>query len=116
MCALGPVACAFPAESRYGAIRTVAEAATQEAPWSTSRLGGHALAARLTSDPRRPQSITAPVKDPWGGTRRGTRARATIDRKAFGLTWNKALEAGGVAVGDDVSLDLEVELLEKRKT
>ena len=59
-------------------------------------------------------AISPPVKDPWGGVRRGTRARAKLDRKAFGLVWNKALEAGGVAVGDEVTLDLEVELLEKK--
>lgn len=59
-------------------------------------------------------TISPAVKDPWGGTRRGTRARAKLDRKAFGLTWNTALEAGGVAVGDEVLLDLEVELVEKK--
>jgi polyisoprenoid-binding protein YceI len=59
-------------------------------------------------------SISPVVKDPWGGVRRGTRARAKIDRKAFGLVWNKALETGGAVVGDEVTLDLEVELLEKK--
>ncbi|MBS2015483.1 MAG: YceI family protein [Deltaproteobacteria bacterium] len=58
--------------------------------------------------------VSPSVKDPWGGTRRGTRARAKLDRKEFGLTWNKALEAGGVAVGDEVTLDLEVELIQKK--
>jgi len=59
-------------------------------------------------------ALSPAVKDPWGGTRRGTRARAKVDRKAFGLNWNTALEAGGVAVGDEVILDLEVELVEKK--
>lgn len=59
-------------------------------------------------------ALSPPVKDPWGGVRRGTRARAKIDRKAWGLTWNKALETGGVAVGDEVTLDLEIELIQKK--
>ena len=59
-------------------------------------------------------AIAPAVRDLWGGARRGTHARAKLDRKAFGLTWNKTLEAGGVAVGDEVTLDLEVELLEKK--
>ena len=59
-------------------------------------------------------AISPAVKDPWGGTRRGTRARAELDRRAFGLTWNKTLEAGGVVVGDVVTLELEVELVEKK--
>jgi polyisoprenoid-binding protein YceI len=53
------------------------------------------------------------VKDPWGKWRTGTRATATLKRKDFGLTWNKALEAGGIAVGDDVELALDVEFIKK---
>ena len=47
--------------------------------------------------------------DPWGGERIGFSARTTIDRAAFGLTWNQALEAGGVMVGNDVRISIEVE-------
>ncbi len=57
--------------------------------------------------------IVKETKDPWGMIRRGTHASAKIDRKDFGLTWNKALETGGVAVGDEVTLDLEIELIKK---
>ena len=56
---------------------------------------------------------TAEIKDPWGMTRRGVSAGARIDRKDFGLVWNKALEAGGVAVGDEVEIHLEVELIKQ---
>ena len=58
-------------------------------------------------------SIVKETKDPWGMVRRGTHASAKIDRKEFGLNWNKALETGGVAVGDEVTLDLEIELIKK---
>ena len=51
------------------------------------------------------------IKDPWGNTRRGTSASANINRKEFGLTWNKALDAGGAMIGDEVSIQLEVELV-----
>ncbi|MGA2382943.1 MAG: YceI family protein [Gemmatimonadales bacterium] len=48
-------------------------------------------------------------KDPWGGMRAGFSARTSLDRKDFGLTWNQLLEAGGVAVGDKVEIDIEIE-------
>jgi polyisoprenoid-binding protein YceI len=50
-------------------------------------------------------------KDPWGSIRRGASATTKINRKDFGLTWNKALETGGVVVGDEVSIMLEVEMI-----
>jgi len=49
------------------------------------------------------------VKDPWGHTRAGFSIRGKIDRKDFDLKWNKALEAGGVLVGDTVKLHIELE-------
>jgi polyisoprenoid-binding protein YceI len=56
---------------------------------------------------------TPEVKDPWGNTRAGVEATTKIKRKDFGLAWNKALEAGGVVVGDDVNVDLALELTKK---
>lgn len=47
--------------------------------------------------------------DPWGNKASSFSAAATINRKDFGLTWNKALEAGGVLVGDEVTIEIEVE-------
>jgi polyisoprenoid-binding protein YceI len=51
------------------------------------------------------------IKDPWGNVRVGYSATAVINRSAFGLTWNKALEAGGVLVGEEVTINLELELV-----
>jgi len=48
-------------------------------------------------------------KDPWGGSRVGFTARGELDREEFGLTWNQALETGGVLVGKKVEIELEVE-------
>jgi len=47
--------------------------------------------------------------DPWGNARIGFTAHCTISRKDFALTWNQALETGGVLVGDDVRIELNVE-------
>lgn len=47
--------------------------------------------------------------DPWGGTRAGFSASTKIDRRDFGLTWNQALEAGGVLVGHDIDIHLQVQ-------
>ena len=52
--------------------------------------------------------------DPWGSRRTGCTASAVISRKDFGLTWNAALEAGGVLVGDEVNIVLEIELMQKK--
>jgi polyisoprenoid-binding protein YceI len=54
---------------------------------------------------------TPPTKDPWGNTRIGVAATTKINRKDFGLTWNAALEAGGVLVGEEVSITLELEFV-----
>jgi polyisoprenoid-binding protein YceI len=57
--------------------------------------------------------LTSEIKSPMGDQRRGAHATAKIKRKDWGLNWNKTLEAGGVLVGDDVTLTLDVELVKK---
>jgi polyisoprenoid-binding protein YceI len=54
---------------------------------------------------------TPPTKDPWGFTRVGASATTKINRKDFGLTWNQALETGGVLVGDEIKITVDVELV-----
>jgi polyisoprenoid-binding protein YceI len=49
------------------------------------------------------------AKDPWGNTRAAMTAKTSINRPDFGLTWNQALEAGGVLVGEKVEIELEVQ-------
>ncbi len=51
-------------------------------------------------------------EDPWGNQRLGFKAETKINRKDFGLTWNQALETGGVLVGDEVRISLEVQGVE----
>ncbi|HLK11923.1 MAG TPA: YceI family protein [Candidatus Binatia bacterium] len=52
---------------------------------------------------------TATVKDPMGSLRAGVHATTTIDRKDFGLVWNRALDGGGVVVGDEVAIAIDAE-------
>ena len=54
---------------------------------------------------------TAPTKDPWGNTRVGIAATTKINRKDFGLTWNAALETGGLLVGEEVAITIEAEFI-----
>lgn len=59
------------------------------------------------------ESASTEIKDPWGGTRRGASATTKLNRKDFGLTWNQALETGGVAVSEDVNVTLDLQLVKK---
>jgi polyisoprenoid-binding protein YceI len=54
---------------------------------------------------------TPPAKDPWGNTRVGVSATTKINRKDFGLIWNAALETGGILVGDEVTITLDVQFI-----
>lgn len=54
---------------------------------------------------------SAPAKDPWGNTKIGLSATTRVNRKDFGLTWNTALETGGVLVGEEVAITLEVQFV-----
>jgi polyisoprenoid-binding protein YceI len=59
-------------------------------------------------------TLTPEVKSPFGDTRRGATATTKINRKDFGLNWNKAIEAGGVLVGEDVAVVIDVELVKQQ--
>ncbi len=54
---------------------------------------------------------SAPAKDPWGNTRIGLSANGKINRKDFGLNWNSTLETGGVLVGEEVIITLDVQFI-----
>ena len=53
------------------------------------------------------------AKDPWGNIRAAFTAKTSIDRQAFGLTWNQVLETGGVMVGDRVEIEAEIEAVKQ---
>ena len=53
----------------------------------------------------------APIKDPWGLQRTAVSASTKINRQEFGVAWNQKLDSGGVVVGDDVNVTLDVEMI-----
>ena len=55
-----------------------------------------------------------PIHDPMGNTPAGASAATTIKRSDFGITWNKALDTGGVMVGDEVAIAIDIEVIEKK--
>lgn len=55
------------------------------------------------------EGLDAEMKDPWGNIKIGASGTTKINRKEFGLTWNAGLEAGGILVGEDVNITLEVQ-------
>ena len=61
-----------------------------------------------------PVTIKGPIQDPWGATRIGLKASLTLDRKDYGLTWNKVLEAGGVLVGEEIAIEINAEAVKQQ--
>ena len=56
--------------------------------------------------------MIGPGKDPWGNSKLGFSLSGDVDREQWGLTWNQALEAGGVLVAKKVKLELEIQLVQ----
>lgn len=56
---------------------------------------------------------TAPVKDPWGNQRAAATATAKVNRQDFGVKWNATMDNGGVVVGDDVNITIDVEMIKQ---
>jgi polyisoprenoid-binding protein YceI len=89
-----------------------------EIKFRSTRIEGDKESFKLTGD-LTIRDVTRPItldvhfegraRDPWGGERVGFSANGKIDRRDFGLTWNQALETGGVVVGNDIKISLEVE-------
>jgi len=76
----------------------------------TGRLTLHGATREVVLDVEGP---TAEVKDPWGNVKRGVSATTKINRRDFGLAWNAALETGGVVVGEEVSIVIDLELAKR---
>src|SRR6202045_5287837 len=57
---------------------------------------------------------TAPVKDPWGNQRAAVNATTRINRQDFGVKWNATMDNGGVVVGDEVSITIDAEMVQKK--
>jgi polyisoprenoid-binding protein YceI len=57
---------------------------------------------------------TAPVKDPWGNQRSAVTATTKINRQDFGVKWNATMDNGGVVVGDEVTITIDAEMVQKK--
>lgn len=58
-----------------------------------------------------PVEFIGTMKDPWGNTRAGFSLETTLDRKEYGIEWNKALDAGGVLLGDEVEVEIDLQTM-----
>jgi polyisoprenoid-binding protein YceI len=99
--------------AKYPTITFVSKKVIKDGPDRlkvTGDLTLHGVTREVTVNVEGP---TQEVKDPGGNFRRGATGTARINRKDFGLTWNRALETGGVVIGEDVDIFVEIELIKK---
>jgi polyisoprenoid-binding protein YceI len=75
------------------------------------RLMGNLTIKNITKEVAVEVSFLGSEKNPWGVSTAHFEGSTTIDRRDWGLTWNQALESGGVLVGDNVQIDVELELV-----
>jgi polyisoprenoid-binding protein YceI len=71
----------------------------------TGTLTMHGVSKKVTL----PVSFLGQAKDPWGGTRAGFETATTLNRKDYGIVWNKAIDNGGVLLGEDVKVEINIE-------
>jgi polyisoprenoid-binding protein YceI len=71
----------------------------------TGTLTMHGVSKKVTL----PVTFLGEAKDPWGNTRAGFETSTKLDRKAYGIVWNKAVDNGGVLLGDDVNVSINLE-------
>jgi polyisoprenoid-binding protein YceI len=76
----------------------------------TGDLTIHGVTKQVVLDVEGP---TAPVKDPWGNQRAAANATTKVNRQDFGVKWNAKMDNGGLVVGDDVAITIDVELVQK---
>jgi polyisoprenoid-binding protein YceI len=78
-------------------------------PGSEFRVIGDLTIRDVTREVTLDATFEGEGKDPWGGTRVSFSATTKIDRRNFGLTWNAALEAGGVLVSNEIKIEIEAQ-------
>jgi polyisoprenoid-binding protein YceI len=76
----------------------------------TGDLTIHGVTKQVVLDVEGP---TAAVKDPWGNQRAAANATTKINRQDFGVKWNAKMDGGGLVVGDDVAITIDVEMVQK---
>jgi len=99
----------FFAADRYPVMKMVLKKVYRkgESWWADADLTIRDITRRVSF----PFILSGPVKDPWGNLRIGVEGTFTVDRFAFGLKWNKTLETGGLVVGRDIKVTLQIEAI-----
>ncbi len=96
-------------------VATYPELRFVSSAWEASEHGYRVTGDLTIRDITRPVTLqvthNGSATDPWGNTRMSLSVVGQLNRKEFGLTWNQALEAGGVLVGDEVKLELDVQAI-----
>lgn len=68
----------------------------------------------VTKEITLPLTLSGPITDPWGNVRVGVEGQTKINRKDYGLVWNKTLDGGGLVVGDEVTINISAEAIQKK--
>jgi polyisoprenoid-binding protein YceI len=88
----------------------IAPTSTKDTYDVTGDLTIHGVTKRVTL----PVEFLGFVKDPWGNERAGFELNTTLNRKDYGIVWNKALDQGGMLLGDDVKVNINLETVKKK--
>lgn len=99
--------------AKYPTITFLSKKVTKGDPGKLKVVGDltlHGVTREITVDLEGP---TPEIRDPWGNFRRGATGSARIDRRDFGITWNKVLDSGGLVVGNEVTIYVEIEWVRK---
>ena len=89
----------------------IAPSSTKDTYDVTGDLTIHGVTKRVTL----PVQFLGFGKDPWGNDRAGFEIQTTLNRKDYGIVWNKTLDAGGMLLGDDVKVDINLETVKKKQ-
>ena len=81
----------------------------------TYKVVGQLTLRGVTKDVVLTGTFNGVTKDPWGNTRAGFTADGTLNRKDFGMIWNKTLDNGGLVVGDEVQIHLDIECIKAKQ-
>lgn len=101
----------FFAVEQFPTLRFVSTRVTRQGPDKLAVEGDLTIRGVTRKVRFEVEGPTEPNTDPWGNTRVGLSATTKINRKDFGLTWNSTLETGGVLVGDQVTISLDVQAI-----
>jgi len=99
--------------AKYPTITFVSKKVMKGDPGKLKVIGDltlHGVTREITVDLEGP---TPEIKDPWGNFRRGATGTAKIDRRDFGINWNKSLDTGGLVVGNEVGIQVDIEWVRK---